>query len=126
MSWQRTDREINDILFDPQHIAVLRIGGNWLRNFVLNDATGNFTLDATASMMVPLPKLGRSLFAYRGTLSGQFTNVALYGSERLYLDGMDMVRGFRPGAIAGDRGLQARNGCGIGRCCRRRRWLGVR
>nr|WKF58667.1 Hemolysin transporter protein ShlB [Paraburkholderia busanensis] len=141
LSWRRTDREINDIPFDPQHIAVLRIGGNWLRKFVLNDAAGNFTLDAgiseglpwleadhdahgigrddahsqftkldaTASVTVPLPKLGRTLFAYRGTLSGQLTNVALYGSEQLYLGGMDTVRGFRSGVIAGDRGLYSRN-----------------
>jgi len=56
-----------------------------------------------------LPKLGRVALAYRGTLSGQFTNVALYGSEQLYLGGMDTVRGFRSGEIAGDRGLYSRN-----------------
>lgn len=141
LSWRRTDREINDIELNPQHIAVLRIGGNWLRKFVLNDAPGNITLDAgfseglpwleadhdahgigrdnahsqftkldaTASFTVPLPKLGRAALVYRGTLSGQFTNVALYGSEQLYLGGMDTVRGFRSGEISGDRGLYSRN-----------------
>ncbi|MFM0434837.1 ShlB/FhaC/HecB family hemolysin secretion/activation protein [Paraburkholderia strydomiana] len=141
LSWRRTDREINNIELNPQHIAVLRIGGNWLRKFVVNDAAGNITLDvgiaqglpwleadhdargigrddahsqftkldATASFTVPLPKLGRVALAYRGTVSGQFTNVALYGSEQLYLGGMDTVRGFRSGEIAGDRGLYSRN-----------------
>nr|WP_229758121.1 ShlB/FhaC/HecB family hemolysin secretion/activation protein [Paraburkholderia caffeinilytica] len=141
LSWRRTDREINDIELNPQHIAVLRVGGNWLRKFVLNDAPGNVTLDAgvseglpwleadhdahgiardgahsqftkldaTASFTVPLPKLGRAALVYRGTLSGQFTNVALYGSEQLYLGGMDTVRGFRSGEISGDRGLYSRN-----------------
>ncbi|MEX3671771.1 ShlB/FhaC/HecB family hemolysin secretion/activation protein [Paraburkholderia phenoliruptrix] len=141
LSWRRTDREINNIDLSPQHIAVLRLGANWLRKFAINDAAGNITfdagiaqglpwleadhdahgigrndahsqftkLDATASYTVPLPKLGRVMLAYRGTLSGQFTNVALYGSEQLYLGGMDTVRGFRSGEIAGDRGLYSRN-----------------
>ncbi|CAE6859413.1 Hemolysin transporter protein ShlB [Paraburkholderia nemoris] len=141
LSWRRTDREVNDIELDPQHIAVLRIGGNWLRKFVLNDAPGNVTfdagvsqglpwleadhdapniprdyahsqftkLDATATFTVPLPKLTSAAFAYRGTLGGQFTNVALYGSEQLYLGGMDTVRGFRSGEIVGDRGFYTRN-----------------
>ena len=141
LSWRRTDREVNNIELDPQHIAVLRIGSNWLRKFVLNDAPGNVTLDAgvsqglpwleadhdasdiartdahsqftkldaTASFTVPLPKLSNAAFAYRGTLGGQFTNVALYGSEQLYLGGMDTVRGFRSGEIVGDRGFYTRN-----------------
>ncbi|CAE6845142.1 Hemolysin transporter protein ShlB [Paraburkholderia nemoris] len=141
LSWRRTDRDVNDIELDPQHIAVLRVGGNWLRKFVLNDAPGNFTLDAgvsqglpsfgadhdadgiartdahsqftkldaTANFTVPLPQFGHAAFAYRGTLGGQFTNVALYGSEQLYLGGMDTVRGFRSGEIVGDRGFYSRN-----------------
>nr|WP_230957970.1 ShlB/FhaC/HecB family hemolysin secretion/activation protein [Burkholderia diffusa] len=36
-------------------------------------------------------------FAYGGTLGGQYTNVAFYGSEQLYLGGMDTIRGFRSG-----------------------------
>jgi hemolysin activation/secretion protein len=141
LSWRRTDRVLNDIDLDSQRIAVLRVGANWLHKFVLNDAPGNFTLDAglsqglpwfeadhdgpdivrtdahsqftkfdaTATFAVPLPALGREQFAYRGTLGGQYTNVALYGSEQLYIGGMDTVRGFRSGEIAGDRGLYSRN-----------------
>jgi hemolysin activation/secretion protein len=141
LSWRRTDREINDFDLDPQHIAVLRMGGNWMRKFALNDAQGNVTLDAgvsqglpwleadhdrpgiarddahsqftkldaTATFTVPLPKLGSAAFAYRGVLGGQYTNVALFGSEQLYLGGMDTVRGFRSGEIVGDRGLYSRN-----------------
>ncbi|MGF6243459.1 hemolysin activation/secretion protein [Paraburkholderia sp. GAS38] len=141
LSWRRTDREVNDIDLDPQHIAVLRFGGNWLRKFVLNDAPGNITLDAglseglpwleadhdahgidrtdahsqftkldaTATFTVPLPKLGPVASAYRGALGSQYVNVALYGSEQLYLGGMDTIRGFRSGEIAGDRGFYSRN-----------------
>lgn len=39
----------------------------------------------------------------------QFTNVALYGTEQLYLGGMDTIRGFRSGGLADDRGLYSRN-----------------
>ncbi len=53
LSWRRTDRQVNDIDLDPQHIAVLRVGGNWLRKFVLNDAAGNVTLDAGVSQGLP-------------------------------------------------------------------------
>ncbi|KVH35836.1 peptide transporter [Burkholderia cepacia] len=75
-----------------------------------DDAHSQFTkLDATAAFTLPLPKLGSAMLAYRGTLSGQFTNVALFGSEQLYLGGMDTIRGFRSGEIAGDRGFYSRN-----------------
>jgi hemolysin activation/secretion protein len=141
LSWRRTDRDINNNDLDPQRVAVLRVGGNWLHRFVLNDAQGNVTLDtgisqglpwfganhdgadtqrtdahaqftkfdATATWTVPLPKLGRAALAYRGALGGQYTNVALYGTDQLYLGGMDTIRGFRSGDIAGDRGIYSRN-----------------
>ncbi|APA89446.1 ShlB/FhaC/HecB family hemolysin secretion/activation protein (plasmid) [Paraburkholderia sprentiae WSM5005] len=141
LSWRRTDREVNDIGLDPERIAVLRVGGNWLHKFVLTDAPGSVTFDAgisqglpwfeadhngqdiaradahsqftkfdaTATFTVPLPSLGRAQLAYRGVFGGQYTNVALYGSEQLYIGGMDTVRGFRSGEIAGDRGLYSRN-----------------
>ncbi len=141
MSWRRTDREVNAIDLDPQRVAVLRLAGNWLHKFVMNDAQGNFTInggisqglpwfganhdrhgitrdeahsqftkvDATAAVTLPLPKIGPALIAYRGVLGGQYTNMALFGSEQLYLGGMDTVRGFRSGEIAGDRGFYSRN-----------------
>ncbi|MGU7771839.1 ShlB/FhaC/HecB family hemolysin secretion/activation protein [Burkholderia sp. MR1-5-21] len=141
LSWRRTDREVNGIDLDPQRVAVFRLGGNWLHKFVMNDAQGNFTVnaglsqglpwlganhdphgiaredahsqftkvDATAAFTLPLPKVAGALLAYRGVLGGQYTNVALFGSEQLYLGGMDTIRGFRSGEIAGDRGLYSRN-----------------
>ncbi|WP_233874115.1 ShlB/FhaC/HecB family hemolysin secretion/activation protein [Paraburkholderia adhaesiva] len=141
LAWRRTDREINNFDLDPQRVAVLRVGGNWLHRFVLNDAPGNFTLDAgfsqglpwfganhdaaaiqrddahaqftkfdaTATWTVPLPKVGPASLAYRGAMGGQYTNVALYGTDQLYLGGMDTIRGFRSGDIAGDRGIYSRN-----------------
>ncbi|WP_408583423.1 ShlB/FhaC/HecB family hemolysin secretion/activation protein [Paraburkholderia tropica] len=140
LSWRRTDREINNFDLDPQRVAVLRVGGNWLHRFVANEAQGNFTLDAgisqglpwlgadhdgnaartdahaqftkgdaTATWTLPLPKLASVALAYRGALGGQYANVALYGSDQLYLGGMDTIRGFRSGDIAGDRGIYSRN-----------------
>ncbi|WP_080437269.1 ShlB/FhaC/HecB family hemolysin secretion/activation protein [Burkholderia ubonensis] len=74
------------------------------------DAHSQFTkVDATAAFTLPLPKLGRAILAYRGVLGGQYTNAALFGSEQLYLGGMDTIRGFRSGEIAGDRGVYSRN-----------------
>jgi hemolysin activation/secretion protein len=74
------------------------------------DAHEQFTkFDATATWTVPLPKLGRAALAYRGALGGQYTNVALYGTDQLYLGGMDTIRGFRSGDIAGDRGFYSRS-----------------
>lgn len=75
-----------------------------------DDAHSQFTkVDATAAFTLPLPKIGRALLAYRGVLGGQYTNAALFGSEQLYLGGMDTIRGFRSGEIAGDRGVYSRN-----------------
>ncbi|AWV05585.1 ShlB/FhaC/HecB family hemolysin secretion/activation protein (plasmid) [Burkholderia sp. JP2-270] len=141
LSWRRTDRTINGADLDPQRVAVLRVGANWLHKFVMNDAQGNFTfnggisqglpwfganhdehgiardaahsqftkLDAAAAITLPLPKLQGAVLVYRGALGGQYTNTALFGSEQLYLGGMDTIRGFRSGEIAGDRGIYARN-----------------
>ncbi|KVS51017.1 peptide transporter [Burkholderia cepacia] len=141
LSWRRTDRVINGASLDPQRVAVLRVGGNWLHKFIMNDTQGNFTvnggisqglpwfgadhdehgiagdaahsqftkLDATATVTLPLPKLQGAVLVYRGVLGGQYTNTALFGSEQLYLGGMDTIRGFRSGEIAGDRGFYARN-----------------
>ncbi len=141
LSWRRTDRVVNGIDLDPQHIAVLRVGGNWLHKFAMNDAAANVTLDAgvsrglpwfeadhdapdideadahsqftkldaTGTYALPLPRLGRLQLAYRGALGGQWTDVALFGSEQLYLGGMDTIRGFRSGDLVGDRGIWSRN-----------------
>ncbi|KKI34904.1 hypothetical protein VI03_31335 [Burkholderia vietnamiensis] len=92
-------------------MAVLRLAGNWLHKFAMNDALGSFTIsgglsqqlawfganhdphgitrsqftqtDATAAFMLPLPKTGPALVVYRGVLGGQYTNMALFGSEQL-------------------------------------------
>jgi len=75
-----------------------------------DDAHSQFTkVDANAAFTLPLPKIGRALLAYRGVLGGQYTNAALFGSEQLYPGGIDTIRGFRSGEIAGDRGVYSRN-----------------
>ncbi|WP_454757137.1 ShlB/FhaC/HecB family hemolysin secretion/activation protein [Cupriavidus campinensis] len=67
-------------------------------------------LDASTTLQLPLPPVGGgAVLAWRAQLSGQWTNVALFGSEQIYAGGMSTVRGFREGVIAGDRGAYLRN-----------------
>ncbi|WP_437340301.1 ShlB/FhaC/HecB family hemolysin secretion/activation protein [Cupriavidus pauculus] len=66
--------------------------------------------DASTTLQLPLPPVaGRVQVAWRAQLVGQWTNVALFGSEQVYAGGMSTVRGFREGVIAGDRGAYLRN-----------------
>lgn len=67
-------------------------------------------LDASTTLQLPLPPIaGGAVLAWRAQLTGQWTNVALFGSEQIYAGGMSTVRGFREGVIAGDRGAYLRN-----------------
>ncbi|MFP3754396.1 ShlB/FhaC/HecB family hemolysin secretion/activation protein [Cupriavidus sp. SIMBA_020] len=67
-------------------------------------------LDASSTLQLPLPPVaGGAVLAWRAQLTGQWTNVALFGSEQIYAGGMSTVRGFREGVIAGDRGAYLRN-----------------
>ncbi|WP_354681919.1 ShlB/FhaC/HecB family hemolysin secretion/activation protein [Cupriavidus necator] len=76
-----------------------------------DEAHAQFTkLDANATLQMPLPRaFDMALLAWRAQLVGQWTNVALFGSEQVYAGGMSTVRGFREGVIAGDRGAYLRN-----------------
>ncbi|UVS98427.1 ShlB/FhaC/HecB family hemolysin secretion/activation protein [Burkholderia glumae] len=74
------------------------------------DAHSQFTrLDATATVQFALGSLGATRWAYRGTLRGQYSRVALFGNQQIFLRGMDSVRGFTEGGISGDSGVFARN-----------------
>jgi len=67
-------------------------------------------LDANTTLQLPLPVIAERLqLAWRAQLVGQWTDVALFGSEQIYAGGMSTVRGFREGVIAGDRGAYLRN-----------------
>lgn len=76
-----------------------------------DEAHAQFTkLDANAALQLPLPRaFDTALLAWRAQLVGQWANVALFGSEQIYAGGVSTVRGFREGAIAGDRGAYLRN-----------------
>jgi hemolysin activation/secretion protein len=76
-----------------------------------DEAHAQFTkLDGNVAWQFPLPGIFDSArLAWRGQLVGQWTNVALFGSEQIYAGGMSTVRGFREGVIAGDRGAYWRN-----------------
>ena len=75
-----------------------------------SDAHSQFTMgDATLTLQATVGRLGPTSWAYRGRLRGQYSRVALFGNEQLFLGGMDSVRGFTEGGIAGDSGLYLRN-----------------
>jgi hemolysin activation/secretion protein len=74
------------------------------------DAHSQFTkLDGGATLQAALGTLLGSQWVYRGTFSGQYTHVALFGNEQIFLGGMDSVRGFTEGGISGDSGFYFRN-----------------
>ncbi len=74
------------------------------------DAHSQFTMgDATLTLQATLGKLGALSFAYRGRLRAQYSAVALFGNEQIFLGGMDSVRGFTEGGIAGVSGFYLRN-----------------
>ncbi len=74
------------------------------------DAHSQFTkLDATATLQMSLGTLSGTQWAYRGTLRAQYSHVALFGNEQIFLGGMDSVRGFTEGGVAGDCGFYLRN-----------------
>jgi hemolysin activation/secretion protein len=74
------------------------------------DAHAQFTkaeFDGTAQFA--LGAVGQTAWTYRGTLRGQFSPVAMFGNEQIFLGGMDSVRGFTEGGISGDSGVYLRN-----------------
>ncbi|MGD7289174.1 ShlB/FhaC/HecB family hemolysin secretion/activation protein, partial [Ralstonia pseudosolanacearum] len=141
LTHRRSEREVNNLLFEPQSLSVLRVAVNGLRKFAVGNQGGYATweaglsrgmdalnashdapditrdeahsqfwkLDGNASTQLPLPAIGRAALAYRGQVSAQWSNVALFGSEQIFAGGMGSVRGFREGLISGDRGLTLRN-----------------
>ncbi|QCP52385.1 ShlB/FhaC/HecB family hemolysin secretion/activation protein [Trinickia violacea] len=74
------------------------------------DAHSQFTkADANGTLQISLGTLGKTAWTYRGTLRGQFSPVAMFGNEQIFLGGMDSVRGFTEGGISGDSGIYLRN-----------------
>ncbi|WP_186059805.1 ShlB/FhaC/HecB family hemolysin secretion/activation protein [Burkholderia gladioli] len=74
------------------------------------DAHSQFTkLDASATLQLALGSLGGMRWGYCGTLRGQYSRVALFGNQQIFLGGMDSVRGFTEGGISGDSGIYLRN-----------------
>jgi len=74
------------------------------------DAHNQFNkLDATGTVQMTAGSFGQVSLAYRGTLRGQFSPVALFGTQQIFLGGMSSVRGFTEGGIAGDSGFYLRN-----------------
>ncbi len=74
------------------------------------DAHNQFNkVDMTGTVQLTAGTLLQTSWAYRGTLRGQFSPVALFGTQQIYLGGMSSVRGFTEGGIAGDSGFYLRN-----------------
>ena len=74
------------------------------------DAHNQFNkLDMTGSVQMTVGSAWQTTWAYRCTLRSQFSPVALFGTQQIYLGGMSSVRGFMEGGIAGDSGFYLRN-----------------
>lgn len=75
-----------------------------------DEAHNQFTkLDATATLQATLGSIGGASLGYRGLLRMQYSDVALFGTQQIFLGGMSSVRGFKEGGIAGDSGFYLRN-----------------
>ncbi|PFH10113.1 hemolysin activation/secretion protein [Collimonas sp. PA-H2] len=75
------------------------------------DAHSQFTkLDTTATLSLPIGKIGATAWNWRAQLNAQWSKQALFGSEQIFAGGMSSVRGFQDNSGAsGDRGLTLRN-----------------
>lgn len=140
---RESQREINNIVLTPQRLTTLRGGFSRLTRFPAGNEQGNWTIDAgvtrglkafgaTAdgeSLSTPdahsqftkfdlstgvTAPLGAG-WVYRGSVTGQWSRVGLFGSEQIYLGGIASVRGFRDGGLSGDRGAYLRNDLAWGR-----------
>jgi len=74
------------------------------------DAHSQFTrYDASSTWQLPAGTFGSMQFAYHGSMNAQYSRVALFSNEQIYLGGMDSIRGFTEGGITGDSGVYVRN-----------------
>lgn len=74
------------------------------------DAHSQFTMvDATGTLQGAIGHLGSTAWRYQGTLRAQYSPVALFSNNQIFLGGMDTVRGFLEGGVSGDRGFYLRN-----------------
>jgi len=75
-----------------------------------DEAHNQFTkLDATATLQATLGSIGGASVGYRVLMRMQYSDVALFGTQQIFLGGMSSVRGFNEGGIAGDSGFYLRN-----------------
>lgn len=74
------------------------------------DAHSQFTMfDATGTLQQGMGHIGSTAWRYQGTLRAQYSPVALFNTNQIFLGGMDTVRGFREGGVSGDSGFYLRN-----------------
>ncbi|WP_296651619.1 ShlB/FhaC/HecB family hemolysin secretion/activation protein [Paraburkholderia sp.] len=74
------------------------------------EAHSQFTMaDATGTLQCQIGQLGPTTWRYQGTLRAQYSPVALFNNDQIFLGGMDTVRGFTEGGVSGDSGLYLRN-----------------
>ena len=76
-----------------------------------SDAHSQFTkLDTTATLSLPVGKIGATAWNWRAQLNAQWSKAALFGSEQIFAGGMSSVRGFQDNSgTSGDRGFTLRN-----------------
>jgi hemolysin activation/secretion protein len=74
------------------------------------EAHSQFTkFDIGSTLTLPLFSAAGAMFSLKSQINGQWSNVALFGSEQLFVGGMSTVRGYREGGLSGDRGAYLRN-----------------
>lgn len=133
LTLRRAQRDVGGLALTPQDMSVLRVAASRLRRWPGADLSleagyvrglkrfgADVDLDglpATAPHS-QFEKLDFNLAAvlnlspalsYRGTLSGQRAQRGLQSSEQIFIGGAATVRGFKEGALAGDRGAYTRH-----------------
>lgn len=74
------------------------------------EAHSQFTMvDASGTLQCALGRLGPTSWRYQASLRAQYSPVALFNNDQIFLGGMDTVRGFTEGGVSGDRGFYVRN-----------------
>ncbi len=133
LTLRRAQRDVAGIALAPQNMSVLRLGASHLHRWPGADLSLDVgyvqglkafgadvdvpglgaesphaqfeKLDFAASATV---SLGRQ-FAWRGMLAGQHAQRGLMSAEQIFIGGAATVRGFKEGALAGDRGAYTRH-----------------
>ncbi len=135
-SYRKAFREINGAALTPQKLSVVRLGLNQFYRFPFlenigqggfdvgyvrglpwlsaNRDQGNIPKESAHAQFGKVDFSGSFMLPWKGvalkeTLSGQWTNAALFSSEQFFIGGASSVRGFPDSVLGGDRGFLSRS-----------------